>query len=166
MTKIYIDMDGTIARWDWVGPDVFTSRGYYATRPPMANMVNAVKRLCAMKGVEVYILSAVLQDDHSESDKNRWLDVQFGNLIPNDHRIFVPYGESKNRYVDAEGAVLVDDYNPNLWEWDGIPVKILNGINGSSGEWSGYVVDHRSAPDAIVKTLLGIARVETEDLAA
>ena len=162
MIKVYIDMDGTIARWDWVGPDVFTRKGYYAARPPMANMVSAVKRLCAMEDVEVYILSAVLQDDHSKQDKNIWLDREFGNLIPESRRIFVPYGKSKNQYVDATKAVLVDDYNPNLREWDGIPVKILNGINGSSGEWSGYVIDHRSAPSAIVKTLLGIAKIEGE----
>lgn len=156
--KVYFDMDGTLAKWEWVGPDTYTAKGYFATRPMITSMVEAAK-LLAKKGIEVFILSKVLQDDHSLDDKNTWIDRVAGgsDVFPKDRRIFVPYGEAKSKYVTPDkNDILVDDYNPNLEDWNGIAIKCLNGINGGSNQWNGYTVDVRSTSKHIAKTIEGI----------
>lgn len=103
---IFIDMDGTLAEWQWEGK--YTEKGYYANLPEIPNMVKATKQLIK-DGFDVYILSAVLDDDHSADDKNYWLDKHLGkNLIPDNKRIFVSYGRCKADYVgnDVKGVLM------------------------------------------------------------
>jgi 5'(3')-deoxyribonucleotidase len=151
MTKrrYFIDMDGVIAEW---GTEGYTEKGYFATRPLMKNMVDAVKQMIS-EGKDVYVLSAVLQDNHSAGDKHSWLDEIFGDLMPMEHRIFVPYGECKADYItqfsDSEN-VLIDDYNDNLFAWRGVAIKFLNGINGGSRVWKGHSICYNWQPAMIV----------------
>ena len=152
-TRFFIDMDGVLAEWETSAD--YTQKGYYATRPPIQNMVNAVKQMILQKK-EVYILSAVLQDDHSASDKHVWLCNMFGNLLPMERRIFVPYGACKADYVRKLGTgrnVLIDDYNLNLTSWNGVPIKFLNGINGGSHEWKGDTIHYQSYPADIIRQI-------------
>ena len=157
-TRIFVDMDGTLAKWQWVGPDTFTKKGYYSSLPLEENMVEAAKELISDKECEVFILSAVLRDNHSESDKNEWLD-KYLPQIPRENRIFVPYGDCKNDYVSHEdGDVLIDDYNPNLEEWKGIPIKFVNDINNGSGEWKGFTVNHTSTGIILAKQIKALCK--------
>lgn len=154
--NIYVDMDGTLAEWQWVGPDTFTKKGYYSSLPCNESMVEATKHLIK-KGCNVYILSAVLNDNHSKDDKNKWLDKYLPE-IPSENRIFVPYGDCKDDYVEHEsGDVLVDDYNPNLDDWEGIPIKFVNSINNRSGEWKGFTISHTSSGETIANTIMALA---------
>lgn len=154
---IYIDMDGTLAQWQWVGPDTFCKKGYYSSLPLNETMVDATKELIK-QGATVKILSAVLQDNHSKDDKNEWLDKHLPE-IPYENRIFVPYGECKDDYVEhSENDILVDDYNPNLDEWEGIPIKFCNGINNRSGEWKGYTISYTSSGKIIANTIMALAK--------
>lgn len=154
---IFIDLDGTLAQWQWVGPDTFTKNGYFSSLPQIESMVGATKKLVS-EGYDVYILSAVLRDDHSENDKNEWLD-QYLPEIPRQNRIFVPYGCSKDNFIEHhENDVLIDDYNPNLDDWEGIPIKFCNGINNGSGEWKGYTISHTSSGEVIAKTIMALAK--------
>lgn len=156
--NIFIDMDGTIAKWQSVGPDTFCKRGYFSSLPQIESMVEATKYLIK-KGYKVFILSAVLRDDHSEYDKNAWLDKYLPE-IPRINRIFVPYGSSKDAFVSHhENDILVDDYNDNLNDWEGIPIKFCNGINNGSGEWKGYTISHTSSGEVIAKTIMALAEV-------
>ncbi len=164
--KIYFDMDGTLAEWQWVGPDVYSAPGYSRGLKALENVIQSVKILSETRGVTTYTLGAVLNDSHSVGDKNWWLDKNIGEIIPAERRIFVPYGANKYSFIKPTGAdVLIDDWNGNLMEWPGIAIKIANGLNNSSGRWRGYTVDYRSSGEAIAKTILGIARAELEPAA-
>lgn len=153
--KYCIDMDGVIAEW---GTEGYTEKGYFSTRPAIPNMVLAVAQM-VKQGKDVYILSSVLQDDHSATEKHIWLDIMFGDLIPMEHRIFVPYGDCKDNYVEKiDGCVnvLIDDYNPNLEAWSGIAIKFLNGMNGASKQWTGNTVHYLMPPAEIVSRMNNI----------
>ena len=61
--------------------------------------------------------------------------------------------------------VLVDDYTKNLKEWPvfgdakfGRAVKLLNGINGNNGTWTGISVSRFFSPDSIAKAILNVGR--------
>lgn len=64
MKRLFIDMDGTLAEWQEGTPfEIVCENGYAANLPVNGNMVDATKslvKLCHKKGVEVFILSAVL----------------------------------------------------------------------------------------------------------
>ena len=153
---IFIDMDGTLAEWQWEGK--YTEKGYYANLPEITNMVKATKTLIK-DGFNVYILSAVLDDEHSSDDKHIWLDNHFGkSLIPDNKRIFVPYGRCKADYVGDATGVLVDDYDLNLFAWNGVGIKVFNGINGSEKRWKGKNVHYLEEPESIANTIKAIAQ--------
>ena len=85
--------------------------------------------------------------------------------ISRDRRIFVPYGTDKGEYLKSIGFnpngsdILLDDFTPNLRTWHGVGVKLLNGINGTHGTWTGYVVNGKGSADVVAKSLLGILQV-------
>lgn len=157
--RIFFDMDGTLAEWDWVGPDVYTKRGYFQTRPGITSVIKAVKLLIAEGRYEVCVASKFMYD-YMKEEKNIWLDRVFGDTIPQANRFFIPYDEDKSNVVSFQKAVLVDDYNPNLRDCigaGGTAIKLLNGINGGSSEWKGFVVDYKSRPETIAETIMAIA---------
>ena len=60
--------------------------------------------------------------------------------------------------------VLVDDYTKNLKEWPvfgdakfGRAVKLLNGINGTNGTWTGISVSRFFTPKSIADVILSRA---------
>ena len=59
-TKIYVDMDGTIAKWqeDKCIEEVMAS-GYFRDLPPMENVILAIKELSQRTDIEIFILSCV-----------------------------------------------------------------------------------------------------------
>ena len=162
--RIFIDMDGTIAKFHpEKSLEEVASAGYFKRVEPISQVINGIKALFTLPEIEIYVLSSVFNDDHSISDKNEWLDTYFP--VPRDHRLFVPYGTSKSQWLkEIMGInpkdVLVDDFTKNLRQWHGIGVKILNGINHTHASWRGYVLDGRMEAPYIAKTLLGIIRLE------
>ncbi len=150
--RIFVDMDGTLALWQETPFEEVQKPGYFKSRPAMENMIQAVKELIGE--YEIYILSAVLPDDHSQSEKNEWLD-RYIPEINNRHRIFVPYGKKKADYIErpTPDDMLIDDFSINLHSWHGIGVKCMNGINGNHGTWQGNKVlanaDSRQIADTI-----------------
>lgn len=159
--RLFIDMDGVLCKWqDDKSIEEVATKGYFASLPQQENVVSAIKALVQM-GFEVFILSAVFIDNHSINDKNTWLN----NYLPEinmRHRIFVPYGERKSDYIPnpKRDDFLVDDLSRNLHEWHGVGIKMLNGINGTKGTWTGFKVDARCNPETIWKTIAGIVHEE------
>ena len=155
--KIYIDMDGCIAKWNMDASieDTFEP-GYFAALEPDERLIDAVKMLS--EEYDVSILSAVYQDNHSMDDKITWLDKNgLGHL----QRIFVPYGQPKQKYIDQEfTSILIDDYSKNLEEWilakNCYGIKYLNGINATKGMWNGFMISSRMNPNAMCTTIKGI----------
>lgn len=155
--KIYIDMDGCIAKWNMDASieDTFEP-GYFAALEPDERLIDAVKMLS--EEYDVSILSAVYQDNHSMNDKITWLD---NNGLGHLQRIFVPYGQPKQKYIDQDfTSILIDDYSKNLEEWilakNCYGIKYLNGINATKGMWNGFMISSRMNPNAMCTTIKGI----------
>lgn len=171
-TRLYIDMDGTIAVWGNSPWEEVCAKGYFRNRPPMMNVINAVKHIIKNHPeVEVFILSAVITDEHSRDEKHEWLD-KFLPEIDREHRIFSVYGEDKGKYIHAKGDILLDDYSKNLTEWEshgGKGIKLLNGVNWSKRSWKGDVVFYETNPKMLAESIVllgtrGIGIDKTKDV--
>lgn len=102
-TRLFVDMDGTLAEWQEGTPlEEVCAPGYFAQLPPNENMAKAMIRFweySRKNNIEVFILSAVFDDGHSIRDKNAWLD-QYIPFIDAEHRIFVSCEEPKTAYIN------------------------------------------------------------------
>lgn len=160
MAKIYVDMDGTLAKWhSEKSIEEVASAGYFRSLEPIISVVNAIRELC--KTEDVYILSSVFVDDHSINEKNEWLDKYLPE-IPSKKRVFVPYGMDKSVYLHSyigteHTDILIDDFTQNLKQWHGIGIKVLNGMNNTHGTWNGYYISSSSTHVVISNSIRGIA---------
>lgn len=165
--RLFVDMDGVLCEFNKnASIEEVATKGYFAKCVPQMSVISAIRSLLERfllenKNTEVYILSSVFMDDHSVEDKNQWLDENGLLGINNEHRLFVPYGQSKSRYLYdtvgiGEDDFLLDDFSKNLHEWHGVGIKLYNGINGTKGTWTGYSVNARSSSEVIKNTIMGI----------
>lgn len=140
--RIFVDMDGTLAKFQYVDTiETLYEYGYFRNLEPQKNVVDAVRKLIADDSVEVYVLSAYLGDSRfALAEKKEWLHEHLPELDMA-HQVFVPCGDSKEKYVARLQPIdlLVDDYTHNLRLWDppAKGIKVMNGINGTRGTWSG-----------------------------
>lgn len=154
MKTLYVDMDGTLAKWnEKATPQEVASNGYFRNRELQNNLLDALNML-SNDGYAIYILSSAYQDGHSEDDKKWWLkhhNISFP-------AIFVPYGDCKKDYVKKEGTnFLLDDFSHNLREWETdinfVSIKFRNEINGRKGTWRGADVSHNLSSKDIADKL-------------
>lgn len=155
--RIFFDMDGTLAVFRKLATfEKLLEPGYFKYLPPIRNVVDAAKELTKRDDVEVFILSSYLTESRTAlQEKKAWLD-RYLPEIDEAHRIFVPCGEVKVEYVPNPAAadVLVDDYYINLQAWYGTPVKLFNGVNGTSSRgWNGASAHYQSTPAEIADTI-------------
>ena len=148
--RIFVDMDGTLAKWNNVEFEQLYEEGYYRNLEPNQDILNEVNELIK-QGEDVYILSCYLKDSkYALQEKKKWCQEYLPNLSE-DKYVFVPFGESKAKVFDKRGLspitnhdYLIDDYTKNLLEWKemgGIGVKYLNGINHTKGTWNGMMIN-------------------------
>lgn len=144
MSRIFIDMDGTLARFhDEVNYlERMYEPGFFRELHPFSNFLIAVK---SNLDKDIYILSSVIESPTCVAEKRDWLKKYLPEL-PESRQIFCPMGVSKTECI-PEGLkpddILIDDYNKNLTEWrnsGGMAVKFVNNINdrGQIGpRWEG-----------------------------
>lgn len=166
-TKLFVDLDGTVAVWNAVGEyeDLF-KRGYFLNLDVHENVVQGIKLLCNT-GMDIYVLSAYLtESQYALREKNEWVKTHL-SFVDRRNRLFVPQNMSKPQYVNAligkldSNFVLLDDYSKNLHEWNaagGLSIKLLNGLNGTIGTWKGPTVSRFATPDAICAEITHHAR--------
>lgn len=157
--RIFVDMDGTLAKWNNVPPENLYEKGYYENLRPNQDLINQIKELIN-DGEDIYILSSFLYDsNYALSEKNIWLDKYLPE-IPFEKRIFVRYGESKKDYIEngiTLSDYLIDDYTKNLLEWrsaGGTGIKYLNGINHTRGTWDGFKIQDNNEKTESIKFIL------------
>ena len=81
-----------------------------------------------------------------------------------ENRVFCPYGADKALFVPGgirPDDVLLDDYTPNLIAWSqsgGKAVKLLNGINGTKGTWTGDALPMAMGAELLTEALRKIVR--------
>lgn len=143
--RIFVDMDGTLAKWNDVATEVLYEKGYYANLEPNYNLLNEIKRLIN-NGEDIYILSSFLPDSkYALIEKNEWLN-RYLPEIPEEKRVFVRYNDNKNEYISngiTSTDYLIDDYTKNLIDWKnagGTGIKYLNGINHTNKTWDGHLL--------------------------
>lgn len=159
--KIYFDMDGVLALFSKVPFEVVCRPGYFYNRPPMEDMVKAVKMLLESDiGDSVAIRSAVLSEEAAD-EKRRWLKKYLPELKENSIE-FVQCGTDKSDGLDFEDTrmYLIDDFSYNLHNWKGVGIKVYNGINGTNGTWKGYSVSAEMPAQLIFRQLYGILKTD------
>lgn len=147
MKKIFLDLDGTLARFNVRNAlnRFETEKGFFA-------------KLLAYKGIElinemakagnVYIISASL-NEQADNDKMIWIEKYLNN-VPIENRLICRCGENKAEYLKNKGlqidknSYLLDDYTKNLVEWEsagGVGIKRLTKVaDNSTGKWQGLAI--------------------------
>lgn len=165
-TIVFVDIDGTVAQWlPTTTPEELVEPGYFQNLPPYTQMVENVRYLIR-HGVQVYSLSAYMQTKGDPvAEKNLWLDKYIPE-IPNAHRLFCPCDASKwdtvCKTVDPTDKtfVLLDDYSSNLHQWEedssgaGVAIKVMNGINGTKGSWTGARFYNAGSPKELLVAII------------
>lgn len=148
MKKIFLDMDGTIARFNVRNALARFEKeeGFFA-------------KLLAYKGIEeinemakagnVYIISAS-PNAQADTDKIAWLCKYLPNINLLTNVFICRCGDNKADFLRAKGitvnadTVLVDDYTKNLTEWEsagGVGIKRLTKCaDNSRGLWKGLAI--------------------------
>lgn len=148
----FIDMDGVLAKYDWgmylpdrTGTAPYLQERLHVFRDCVPDPVAiAILRAFVDAGVPTFILTKIRSDlPWVYHDKIDWL----GRTVPwfDTDKLIVTSDDKVQTAVAASrtgsltrGMLLLDDFNPNLWDWDragGTAVKYLNGVNscGTSG---------------------------------
>lgn len=153
--RLFVDMDGTLAKWEDVPYfERLLEEGYFLERPPLQNVVDAVHILQQQHpDVEVFILSACLKESlYAEAEKNAWLD-RYLPEIDSSHRLFPAFGEDKATAIEGgiqQNDFLLDDYSQNLFLFDppATGIKLLNGINHTHESWNKSALSfHKNAQE-------------------
>lgn len=161
--RLFVDMDGTLAKWEDVPYfERLLEEGYFRDRPPMQNVIDAVKNVYNQHpDVEVYILSSCLKESqYAEAEKNAWLDEHLPE-IDAEHRLFPAFGEDKGTAIPEgvkENDFLLDDYSQNLFLFDppATGIKLLNGINHTRESWEKNALSYTKTPQELADDIYTI----------
>lgn len=92
--KLYVDMDGVIAEYDFGKPLDFLNKR------PLLNNIKLLEEISLIKNVDIHILS-ICKKDFEIKDKNIWLD-NHAPFFPKNNRHII----SKETYKDTSSADL------------------------------------------------------------
>jgi hypothetical protein len=171
-SRLFIDLDGTVARFYDASPNYLEEmyeKGYFRNLQPYEKMTEGIKLFMKQhKDVEVFTLSAKVNGEppYCEAEKQEWLD-EYLPEIDREHRLFTEIGNNKAEYIPngiSKGDVLYDDYNKNLIDWEnsgGVALKCHNNINmkglgaygGDKVMWEGQVLKNDIEPQDIANSL-------------
>ena len=148
MKKIFLDLDGTLARFN-----VRNALKRFATEKDFFANLKAYKNIEEVnemaKTGNVYIISAS-PNAQADIDKMKWIEKYLFN-IPIANIIICRVGENKAEIIKSklnimidETTVLLDDYTKNLTEWEsagGVGIKRLTKVaDNSTGKWKGLAI--------------------------
>lgn len=140
--NLFLDMDGTLAKF-YANPNYMEKMfepNYFATLKPYA-IVDTIKEIIKeMPIVKVMVLSACVDTEYCEEEKQIWLDHYLPE-IPQENRAFCKVGEDKTDLARLlvgkdDINILLDDYSVNLEQWKAqgwVAIKFVNGINDKKG---------------------------------
>ena len=148
MKKIFLDLDGTVAK--------FNVRNALER---FDNEIGFFAKLGAYKGIEsvnelaksgiVYIISAS-PNTQADNDKMIWINKYLPN-VPLENITMCRVGENKAKIIESKYSMsisqecyLLDDYTKNLQEWvanGGTGIKRLTSVaDNSTGKWQGLTL--------------------------
>ena len=155
------DQDGTMANIFVNGflEKVFYP-GFFEGLDEYPETIKAIKEIHRRHPhIKQYLCSTLTPTKHCETEKNGWLDVRIGDIIPMNRRIFVPHGSKKSDCIpgDISKVMIVDDYSTNCFdvkEAGGMAVKYKNDINCKNGTWKGPIVNGLGTYKTIYQELM------------
>lgn len=144
MKRLYIDFDGVILDTITILYEEAAKSGYEISDAEfyknfnykeilkdkyiINDSINCIQKLLDSNIFEVSILTHC-HSIKEGSDKVKYIRKHFKDITV----IICPKDISKTKMVHTQGAILVDDYNGNLKEWEqsgGIPIKFSTKLNG------------------------------------
>ena len=148
MKKIFLDLDGTLARFNVRNAleRFATEKGFFANLKAYKN-IEDINELA--KGGNVYIISAS-PNCQADKDKMEWINKYLFN-VPTANIVICRVGENKAEIIKSKlniiidkTTVLLDDYTKNLVEWEsagGVGIKRLTKVaDNSTGKWKGLAI--------------------------
>ena len=171
--KIFFDMDGVLTEYRiYCGQHEMQQEGYFDTLKPEWNMVLAFINLATVYPNNVFILTKVYPTiyPYSVEEKKNWVrkilpDFDCQNMIMVNGEKEEKSEAIKNFFgfqIDQD-CFLIDDYNPNLYDWrmkGGRAIKYVNGVNDKKGSFNGHRILFTDTPDAIYDKILKIITEE------
>ena len=150
MKKIFIDLDGTVAKFNVRNAlkRFDNEEGFFAKLNAYVG-IEIVNKL-ANNG-NIYIISAS-PNEQADKDKMIWINKYLPN-IPKANITICRIGENKAKIIENKylmkidnNCLLLDDYTKNLNEWEslgGKGIKRLTSVSDNSrGLWKGYTLKH------------------------
>lgn len=148
MIKIFLDLDGTLARFNVRNAlKRFENEiGFFENLLPYKN-IEEIDKLANKRNV--YIISAS-PNLHCDLEKMLWVKKYLPSL-PTENIVICRVGENKAEIIKQKLGVdinaetyLLDDYTKNLVEWEtagGVGVKRLTSVaDNSTGKWKGLTI--------------------------
>lgn len=148
MQKIFLDLDGTLARFNVKNAlqRFETEKGFFENLKPYVN-IEKINELA--KSGNVYIISAS-PNEQADQDKMKWIGKHLFN-IPTANVVICRVGENKAEIIKNklgisidQTTILLDDYTKNLQEWEsagGVGIKRLTTVaNNKSKKWKGLAI--------------------------
>ena len=148
MKKIFLDLDGTLARFN-----VRNALERFAIEKDFFKNLKAYKNIEEINEMakcgNVYIISAS-PNVQADNDKMAWINKYLFN-IPIQNIVICRIGENKAEIIKKQlnitidkTTVLLDDYTKNLVEWEsagGVGIKRLTKVaDNSTGKWKGLAI--------------------------
>lgn len=145
MKKIFLDMDGTLARFNVRNAlERFENeRGFFANLLAYKGIENINEMV---KGGNVYIISAS-PNIYADIDKKTWLKKYIPDL-KSENILLCRNGQNKAKFIENKleiridkNCFLLDDYTKNLIEWEqagGTGIKRITKVSdNSTKKWKG-----------------------------
>lgn len=150
MIKLFIDLDGTVAKFNIRNAlERFDKeKGFFAKLGAYVG-IEVVNELA--KNNNIYVISAS-PNEQADKDKMIWLEKYLPN-ISKDNITFCRLGQNKAKIIEDKYSIkidnnclLLDDYTKNLNEWEsfgGKGIKRLTTIADNSRKlWKGLQIKH------------------------
>lgn len=150
MIKLFIDLDGTVAKFNVRNAlERFDKeKGFFAKLDAYVG-IEVVNELA--KNNNIYVISAS-PNEQADKDKMIWLEKYLPN-ISKDNITFCRLGQNKAKIIEDKYSIkidnnclLLDDYTKNLNEWEsfgGKGIKRLTTIADNSRKlWKGLQIKH------------------------
>ena len=162
--NLFLDMDGTLAKF-YANPNYMEKMfepNYFATLKPYA-IVDTIKEIIKeMPIVKVMVLSACVDTEYCETEKEIWLDHYLPEIAP-ENRAFCKVGEDKTDLARLlvgkdDINILLDDYSVNLKQWKAqgwVAIKFVNGMNDKKGnDYALKIKSGKQLKELITKIIL------------
>ena len=150
MIKLFVDLDGTLARFNVRNAlERFDKEeGFFANLLAYKG-IEVVNKLA--NEIELFVISAS-PNEQADNDKMIWLNKYLPN-INNDNITICRLGQNKAQIIQDKynividnNCYLLDDYTKNLNEWEsfgGVGIKRLTQVSDNSRKlWKGLTIKH------------------------